>query len=140
MNRYQLETQNANRVALLEQQLAESKAMADAVLSAAHAEYEASKANVIAAQAERDAAMARALKVENQKETTEAWDDNTIQFARLLCELVANNATLNLEDVAEGMDLELAQVLSLFDRAVDVWESAKKVEARDNAPNNKGTL
>jgi hypothetical protein len=130
----------ANRVALLEQQLAEAKAMADAALSAAHAEYEASKANVIAAQAERDAAMARALKAENQKETTEAWDDNTIQFARLLCELVANNATLNLEDVAEGMDLELAQVLSLFDRAVDVWESAKTVEARDHAPNNKGTL
>lgn len=130
----------ANRVALLEQQLAEAKAMADAALSAAHAEYEASKANIIAAQAERDAAMARALKAENQKETTEAWDDNTIQFARLLCELVANNATLNLEDVAEGMDLELAQVLSLFDRAVDVWESAKKVEARDHAPNNKGTL
>ena len=130
----------ANRVALLEQQLAEAKAMADAVLSAAHAEYEASKANVIAAQAERDAAMARALKAENQKETTEAWNDNTIQFARLLCELVANNATLNLEDVAEGMDLELAQVLSLFDRAVDVWEFAKKVDAQDNAPNNKGTL
>jgi hypothetical protein len=82
----------------------------------------------------------RALKAESQKETTEAWDDNTIQFARLLCELVANNATLNLEDVAEGMDLELAQVLSLFDRAVDVWESAKTVEARDHAPNNKGTL
>lgn len=54
----------ANRVALLEQQLAESKAMADAVLSAAHAEYEASKENITAAQAERDTAIARGAAAE----------------------------------------------------------------------------
>jgi arginine deiminase len=58
-------------------------------------------------------------------ESDEAWKDDKVQFARLLCELVANNETLHLDVVAESMDLDCAQVLSLLDRAVNVWETAK---------------
>lgn len=47
------------------------------------------------------------------------------QFARLLCELVANNEDLNLVTVAEEMDLELSQVQAIFDCAHDIWEQSK---------------
>jgi Lar family restriction alleviation protein len=46
------------------EQLADSWAAADAALSAAHEEYEASKANIAVAQAERDVAEARAAQAE----------------------------------------------------------------------------
>ena len=52
------------------------------------------------------------------------WDDNLIQFARLLCEISANQA-LDLHVLAYEMELELADVIDLFDRANDVWETAK---------------
>lgn len=53
------------------------------------------------------------------------WNDNLTQFARLLCELVANNESLSLEKVAEEMDLELKDVQELLDRAHKTWEAAK---------------
>lgn len=54
------------------------------------------------------------------------WENNLVQFSRLLCELVATNETLQLEDVAEAMDLQLEDVNELFDRAHDVWEDVKE--------------
>ena len=56
------------------------------------------------------------------------WNDDKVQFARLLCELVANNEDLSLEEVAGEMDLGVEDVAEIIQRAVDVWEAAKKGE------------
>ena len=53
------------------------------------------------------------------------WYNNEIQFARLLCELVAANESLAIEKVARSMDLEVAEVNELFERAHQVFEEAK---------------
>jgi hypothetical protein len=53
------------------------------------------------------------------------WYNNEIQFARLLCELVAANESLAIEEVARSMDLEVAEVNELFERAHQVFEQAK---------------
>ena len=58
------------------------------------------------------------------------WQDNAIQFPRLLCEIVATNTTLDLASVAESMDLELSQVLELLDRAHLAWEESKRALRR----------
>jgi hypothetical protein len=57
------------------------------------------------------------------------WDDDKVQFARLLCELVANNENLNLEEVAGEMDLSVSDVAEILERAVGVWEGAKRGES-----------
>lgn len=54
------------------------------------------------------------------------WDNNEVQFARLICELVANCDNLGAELVAESMDLSHKELISLYDRAEIVWERAKK--------------
>ena len=55
------------------------------------------------------------------------WDNNEIQFARLLCEIQANVAGTSSEWVAlcESMDLTQKDVDSLFNRALIVWEKSK---------------
>jgi hypothetical protein len=53
------------------------------------------------------------------------WEDNGVQFSRLLAEISATQDTLDLEALAESMDLEVAQVNELFDRAQVRWEEAK---------------
>ena len=53
------------------------------------------------------------------------WDNNEIQFARLLCELVAACRLPELPEVARSMDLSLDELNSLFERANDVWEASK---------------
>jgi len=53
------------------------------------------------------------------------WNNNEVQFARLLCELVAANESLAIEDVARSMDLEVEDVDELFERAHKVFEEAK---------------
>jgi hypothetical protein len=55
------------------------------------------------------------------------WNDNEVQFARLLCELVANwggpEVTRTLNAMADSMDLTVGEINKLFDRAHDVWEA-----------------
>lgn len=63
------------------------------------------------------------------------WEDDKIQFARLLCELVANwdddgSAKRTIRAVASSMDLEVSQVNELFDRADAVWEQSKAKHCR----------
>ena len=53
------------------------------------------------------------------------WENNEVQFARLICELVANVDNLEFEAVAESMDLSKKELISLYDRANIVWERAK---------------
>lgn len=55
------------------------------------------------------------------------WNNNTIQFARLLAEI---NATVDISDkdfasLCESMDLSKTHVLALFERANDAFEAAK---------------
>lgn len=51
--------------------------------------------------------------------------DDGIQFARLLCELVANNESLNLQVVADEMGLDWVQLDNILNDAVTLWEAAK---------------
>jgi len=53
-----------------------------------------------------------------------AWKDDSIQFPRLLSEIAATQ-DLDMEALAESMDLEVADVNELFDRADRLWELAK---------------
>lgn len=53
------------------------------------------------------------------------WNNNLIQFARLIAEISATQDHLDLPALAESMDLEVADVNTLFDRANEVWEASK---------------
>lgn len=57
--------------------------------------------------------------------SNDAWNDNNIQFARLLAELQGVIPRETLEAVAVSMDLTPAQVGELLDRAVTAWEDIK---------------
>ena len=63
------------------------------------------------------------------------WDNNEIQFARLICELVANVENLEFELVSESMDLEESELQELYDRAHTVFENVKEV-TQDKFPWN----
>jgi len=52
-----------------------------------------------------------------------SWGNNEVQFARLLCELIASD--YNVTDAAKSMDLEVKDINELLDRAHTVWERAK---------------
>ena len=54
------------------------------------------------------------------------WDNNLVQFARLLCEIVATQEDFDSDALCYSMDLEAADLDDLFDRAHNVWESAKE--------------
>lgn len=58
--------------------------------------------------------------------TNRKWLDDKLQFARLICEIVATQDGLNIDTLCESMDLEPADVQELFDRADLVWEEAKR--------------
>lgn len=53
------------------------------------------------------------------------WDNNEVQFARLLAEIMATQETLDVPALAESMDLPIDRVHELFDRADVAWEAAK---------------
>lgn len=53
------------------------------------------------------------------------WLNNEVQFARLLCEILATQEYLNYSEMAKSMDLPVERVDELFDRATAVWEKAK---------------
>ncbi len=53
------------------------------------------------------------------------WSDNLVQFARLLCEIIATQEALDLDILCESMDLTEGQVKEIFERAHAVWERAK---------------
>ena len=60
--------------------------------------------------------------------TNPLWDDDLIQFARLLCEI---NATVDIsgptwDDLCASMDLESEDVEQLFERAHYRWEWQKE--------------
>lgn len=54
------------------------------------------------------------------------WENNAIQFPRLLAEIVATQEHLDIPALAESMDLSVEEVNELFDRADQAWESIKE--------------
>lgn len=52
------------------------------------------------------------------------WFDNSIQFPRLLVEIMATQ-DLNWQALCESMDLELEDLDALFERADIEWEAIK---------------
>lgn len=54
------------------------------------------------------------------------WGNNEVQFARLLCEIVAAEELLNWPEIRDSMSLEDEELHELFDRAHVVWEKAKE--------------
>jgi hypothetical protein len=54
------------------------------------------------------------------------WEDDGIQFPRLLSEIMATQDTLDMKEIAESMDLTVEDVSELFDRANTAWEAAKQ--------------
>ena len=56
------------------------------------------------------------------------WNDNSIQFPRLIAEI---NACVDISEkdwiaLQESMDLSEGDIMDLFDRANDEWEKIKK--------------
>lgn len=58
----------------------------------------------------------------------EPWEDNELQFARLLSEIhaVVGFSGEQLAELRDAMDLTEAQLDSLFDRAGNVWAAGKE--------------
>jgi hypothetical protein len=56
-----------------------------------------------------------------------AWELDSIQFPRLLCEIAATQASFNHNAVCEEMDITPAELNELFDRAWKVWEWKKNL-------------
>lgn len=56
------------------------------------------------------------------------WDNNTVQFARLLCEIeVAGGITDTvMQTLQTEMDLHESQICELLERAQTVWDNSKK--------------
>lgn len=58
-------------------------------------------------------------------QTTPKWENDAIQFPRLLAEIIATQDKLDVQALADSMDLSVDQIDELFDRANDAWEAAK---------------
>lgn len=53
------------------------------------------------------------------------WQNNGIQFPRLLAEILATQDGLDMAALAASMDLSVEEVAELFDRANQEWEDIK---------------
>lgn len=60
----------------------------------------------------------------SQDSGNRVWEDNRIQFPRLISEIMATQ-DLDLGLLAESMDLTIDEVNELFDRASEEWEIIK---------------
>jgi len=83
---------------------------------------------------ERAEAMHRVEELEAARVQEEAaerrnkvWEDNNVQFARLLAEIMATQDNLDMEALSESMGLEIARIEELFERAQMSWEHSKEV-------------
>lgn len=53
------------------------------------------------------------------------WEDDAVQFPRLIAEINATQDRLDIDALAASMDLEPGNVHELFDRADAAWERIK---------------
>lgn len=61
---------------------------------------------------------------------TTPWDDDLVQFARLLCEIRAEADSLSVERLLAATDLAPEDLEELFNRAHRRWEAAKTQTAQ----------
>lgn len=61
----------------------------------------------------------------NNPNSNPLWDDDLIQFARLISELVAIQDRIDIKALGTSMDLSKDSVIELIHRAETVWEEAK---------------
>lgn len=54
------------------------------------------------------------------------WEDNAIQFPRLLAEIMATQDNLDADALCEAMDITREELDELFDRAQAAWETIKE--------------
>jgi len=54
------------------------------------------------------------------------WENNDIQFPRLLSEIFACSENLEIDAIADSMDVETNDVIELFDRAQSVFANIKR--------------
>ena len=54
------------------------------------------------------------------------WENNELQFARLLCEISATQENLDTSALLESMDITMEELQELLDRAEDVFEQSKQ--------------
>lgn len=66
----------------------------------------------------------------------ENWKNNEVQFARIICELIAIQDDLDFPGLCASMDISEEELQELLDRAGTVWENAKQKEKekRDATP------
>ena len=64
--------------------------------------------------------------LEDKRDKYSLWEDDRIQFARLISEIVACEESLDTITLCESMDLEEEELQSLFDRAEEVFEQSKR--------------
>ena len=53
------------------------------------------------------------------------WDNNAMQFPRLLAEIMATQEHLDMPVLADSMDISIDELNELFDRAHQAWELIK---------------
>lgn len=69
----------------------------------------------------------RGLGGEEPNKSIGTWGDDSVQFARLLCEINANVEFTDEQwiSILESMDITSARLNELFNRAHQEWEKAK---------------
>jgi hypothetical protein len=55
-----------------------------------------------------------------------AWEDNSVQFPRLLAEIYATQDSLKMADLCASMDIEVGDIVEIFERAQAEWERIKE--------------
>ena len=55
------------------------------------------------------------------------WNDNRLQFPRLIAEIAATQDNLDTQALCESMDITESELSELFDRAQVAWERIKAV-------------
>jgi len=63
--------------------------------------------------------------VKRHATNADRWCDDSIQFPRLIAEIMATQA-IDFEALCDAMDLDVSEVNGLFDRANRAWERAKR--------------
>lgn len=61
------------------------------------------------------------------KDSNKNWNNNAIQFARLIAELEAAGGFPNsiMNALCESMDLDMGQISEIIDRAQGTWDAIK---------------
>jgi hypothetical protein len=70
----------------------------------------------------------------------DAWTDDSIQFPRLLAEIMATQDEVDFEALSESMGLALASIDELFERANTAWELAKDLRTVASTQRKESTM